>query len=103
MLNEIEEFKAYTTFPDYTIKNSKDNRYLGRFTYDILKDHYALNRVFMIIARGYMWETDEPDADRARRALCAWCSLPEEKAEKTVNFPAKAKKGLGKKRRRGIV
>lgn len=94
MLNEIEEFKAYTTFPDYTIKNSKDNKYLGRFTYDILKDHYALNRVFMILARGYMWETDEPDADRARRALCAWCSLPEEKQPKQpkpgqdrVSFP----------------
>ena len=82
MLNEIEEFKAYTTFPDYTIKNSKDNGYLGRFTYDILKDHYALNRVFVILARGYMWETDEPNADRARRALCAWCSLPEEKQPK---------------------
>jgi hypothetical protein len=94
MLNEIEEFKAYTTFPDYTIKNSKDNGYLGRFTYDILKDHYALNRVFVILARGYMWETDEPDIVRARRALCAWCSLPEEKQPKQpkpgqdrVSFP----------------
>lgn len=94
MLNEIEEFKAYTTFPDYTIKNSKDNGYLGRFTYDILKDHYALNRVFVILARGYMWKTDEPDIGRARRALCAWCSLPEEKQPKQqkpgqdrVSFP----------------
>ncbi len=94
MLNEIEEFKAYTTFPDYTIKNSKDNGYLGRFTYDILKDHYALNRVFVILARGYMWETDEPNANCARRALCAWCSLPEEKQPKQpkpgqdrVSFP----------------
>ena len=78
MLNEIDEFKAYTTFPDYTIKSSKDNGYLGRFTYDILKDHYALNRVFVILARGYMWETNEPDAPRARSALCAWCSLPED-------------------------
>ena len=94
ILNEIEEFKAYTTFPDYTIKSSKDNGYLGRLTYDILKDHYALNRVFVILARGYMWETDAPDTDRARRALCAWCSLPEEKQPKQpkpgqdrVSFP----------------
>ena len=94
MLNETEEFRAYTTFPDYTIKSSKDNGYLGRFTYDILKDHYALNRVFVILARGYMWETDVPDIDRARRALCAWCSLPEDKRPKQqkpgqdrVSFP----------------
>ena len=24
-----------------------------------------------------MWETDEPDVERAYRALCAWCSMPE--------------------------
>lgn len=36
-------------------------------------------RVLTILARGYMWEGDEPDCDRARRALCAWCSTPESK------------------------
>lgn len=77
MLNEIEEFKAYTTFPDYTIKSKRDTAYLGRFTFDMLKDFDALTRVFSILARGYMWETETPDVDRARRALCAWCSLPE--------------------------
>ena len=83
MLNEIEEFKAYTTFPNYTIQNKKDVAYLGRFNFDMLKRFEALTRVFTILARGYMWETDEPDVDRARRALCAWCSLPENIQPKT--------------------
>ena len=76
MLNEIEEFKAYMTFPEYIIKNKRDTGYLGRFTYDMLKKFDALTRVFTIIARGYMWETGAPDLERAERALKAWCSLP---------------------------
>ena len=47
MLNEIEEFKAYTTFPEYVIKSKRDTGYLGRFTYDILKNFDALTRVFI--------------------------------------------------------
>ena len=77
MLNEIEEFKAYTSFPEYSIKSKRDTAYLGRFTYDMLKKFDALTRVFTIIARGYMWETETPDIERAHRALKAWCSLPE--------------------------
>ena len=77
MLNETEEFKAYTTFPEYVIKNKRDTGYLGRFTYDMLKNFDALTRVFTILARGYMWETDTPDIEHAGRALKAWCSLPE--------------------------
>ena len=38
MLNEFEEFKAYTTFPDYTIKSKRDTGYLGRFTYKMIKE-----------------------------------------------------------------
>ena len=67
----------YTTFPDYTIKSKRDTGYLGRFTYKMIKEFRGFNRILTIIARGYMWETDEPDVDRAYRALCAWCSLPE--------------------------
>ena len=77
MLNEITEFTDYTTFPAYEIKNKRDSAYLGRFTFDMMKDHKALSRVLTVLARGYMWEKDEPDIDCARRALCAWCSLPE--------------------------
>lgn len=77
MLNEFEEFKAYTTFPDYTIKSKRDTGYLGRFTYKMIKEFRGFNRILTILARGYMWETDVPDIERAYRALCAWCSLPE--------------------------
>ena len=77
MLNEFEEFKAYTTFPDYTIKSKRDTGYLGRFTYKMIKEFRGFNRILTILARGYMWETDVPDVERAYRALCAWCSLPE--------------------------
>ena len=77
MLNEFEELKAYTTFPDYTIKSKRDTGYLGRFTYKMIKEFRGFNRILTILARGYMWETDVPDVERAYRALCAWCSLPE--------------------------
>ena len=87
MLNETEEFKEYTDFPVYEIRGKRDNAYLGRFTLDMMKDHKALSRVLTIVARGYMWETDEPDVERARRALCAWCSLPE------AVIPKRAKAG----------
>lgn len=43
----------------------------------MIKEFRGFNRILTIIARGYMWKTDEPDVDRAYRALCAWCSLPE--------------------------
>ena len=79
MLNEIEEFKAYITFPEYSAKNKYDGAYLGRFNFDMLIRWYGMEHVLTIIARKYMWETDIPDYDRAYRALCAWCSLPETK------------------------
>ena len=34
-------------------------------------------RILTIVARGYLWKSGEPNAARARRALCAWCSIPE--------------------------
>ncbi len=79
MLNEIEDFKAYITFPEYRAKNKYDSTYLGRFNFDMLIKWYGMENVLTVIARKYMWETDVPDYDRAYRALCAWCSLPEPK------------------------
>ena len=79
MLNELEEFKAYITFPEYSAKNKYDGTYLGRFNYDMLIKGYGMERVLTTIARKYMWEYTEPDYDRAYRALCAWCSVPETK------------------------
>ena len=74
MLNEIEEFKVYTLFPKYSVNGKRDMSFLGRFTFDMLIKQIGLHRVLTIIARGYMFETETPDIDRARRVLQAWCS-----------------------------
>ncbi len=79
MINEREEFAAYIGTVFYTAVNKNDRTWLGRFTFDMLKEFEGMARVLTILARGYMWEGDEPDCDRARRALCAWCSTPESK------------------------
>ena len=81
MLNEPEEFKSYTQFPKYRANGKRDMSFLGRFTFDMLIKQIGLHRVLTIIARGYMFESETPDIDRAKGALRAWCSLPTEKKE----------------------
>ena len=81
MLNETEEFKAYTQFPKYSANGKRDISFLGRFTFDMLIKQIGLHRVLTTVARGYMFETGIPDIDRAKGALQAWCSLPTEKKE----------------------
>lgn len=79
MLNEIEEFNAYTQAPIYEAKGKRDTSYLGRFTFDMLLDFEGLARVLTTVARGYMWKNGEPDIDHAMNALYAWCSHPDNK------------------------
>lgn len=79
MLNELEEFEAYTGRITYKANNKFDTFYLGRFTYDMLLKFNGLTRVLTIIARGYMYQNGNADTDRARKALCAWCSVPTRK------------------------
>ena len=81
MLNEMEEFKSYTYFPKYRANSKRDMSFLGRFTFDILIKQIGLHRVLATVARGYMFETETPDIDRAKGALQAWCSLPTEKID----------------------
>lgn len=81
MLNEKEEFLAYTGKVNYTACNKQDSSFLGRFTFEMLTDFIGLYRVFTIIARGYMFESDKADIDRARKALLAWCSVPDKKRD----------------------
>ena len=87
MLNEIEEFKAYTEKPKYRSSSKSDLSYLGRFTFDMLKSFEGLQRVLTIIARGYLHSGWDPydNVDLARRALCAWCSLPGKNPEGKEN------------------
>lgn len=74
MLNELEEFKAYTTPVKYEVNRKGDTAFLGRFTFESLLSFEGMGRIVTILARG-----DLPDLDRARKALCAWCSIPERK------------------------
>ena len=80
LLNEWEEFSAYTVFPEY-----KKDSYLGRFTLPMLLDILGFQRILTILARGYLFRDGRDGYDRidvARRALLAWCSLSGEKMKK---------------------
>ena len=83
MLNEQQEFLSYTSVPVYASKNKQDFSYLGRIAFATILDFEGLPRILSIIARGYMHETNSPDIDRAYRALCAWCSIPDKKENAT--------------------
>lgn len=86
LLNEWEEFSAYTVFPEY-----KKGSYLGRFTLPMLLDIMGFQRILTILARGYLFRDGSDGYDRidvARRALLAWCSLSGEKTKKAPDQEA---------------
>lgn len=85
MLNEWEEFSAYTRFPEYKADYKDDTGYMGRFTFPMLLEFEGFGRVLTILARGYLFRDGSDGYDRidlARRALLAWCSLSGEKTKK---------------------
>lgn len=79
MLNEVQEFKDYTTTPAH---------YLGRFTVESIRDTLGFERIFTILARGYLFQGGDPykNVDCARNALCAWCSIPEDAVRKEWEY-----------------
>ena len=80
LLNEWEEFSAYTMFPEY-----KKDTYLGRFTLPMLLEIMGFQRILTILARGYLFRDGSDGYDRidvARRALLAWCSLSGERTKR---------------------
>ncbi len=77
MLNEIAEFKAYTETSIYKRDNKNDNSFLGRFTCEGIQGFEGFPRVLTIIARGYMFKYSKADIEYARRAISAWCSIPD--------------------------
>ena len=88
MLNEWQEFLDYTETVSYTAKSKNDTSYMGRFTFTTILEFKGLTRVLTIIARRYMFHdadgnTLEGDPrkrlDHVRKALCAWCSVPDSK------------------------
>ena len=85
MVNEFEEFRAYTEFPVYKADSKRDTSYMGRFTLPMLLDFTGFQRILTILARGYLFQDGGNGYDRiesARRALLAWCSLSTEKMKK---------------------
>jgi len=78
MIHEIQEFLDYTTPVVYTAEGNKAT-YLRRFTMEFFSSFEGLPRVLTVIARGYLFQNGEPNIDRARKALLAWCSIPESK------------------------
>lgn len=88
MLNEWQEFLDYTGPVSYTAKSKSDTSYMGRFTFTTILEFKGLARVLTIIARGYMYHDKDGNLlegdprerlNYVRRALCAWCSVPENK------------------------
>ena len=79
MLNELEEFRAYTCPVEYKATSKGDTSFLGRFTFESLLNFEGMVRILTIIARGYMFRESTPNIEFARQALCAWCSIPDSK------------------------
>ena len=85
LLNEWEEFSAYTRFPEYKAGRKDDTGYMGRFTFPMLLEFEGFGRVLTILARGYLFRDGSDGYDRidlAHRALLAWCSISGEKTKK---------------------
>lgn len=87
MINEWEEFCAYTGTVSYAASKKSDTTWLGRFTFATILEFEGMARILTILARGYLFHSkdgaiisgDPHDRiDYARRALCAWCSVPED-------------------------
>ena len=85
MLNEWQEFLDYTEPVEYRASSKKDTTWLGRFTFEALRDFSGLSRILTILARGFLFHDGngavlpgEPREriETARRGLCAWCSVP---------------------------
>ena len=85
MINEWDEFLQYSGPVTYAASGKRNAGFLGRFTWDTLLDFEELARVLTILARGYLFHhpdgslADDPRSriEYARRALCAWCSMPD--------------------------
>lgn len=86
MLNEWQEFLDYTEPVEYRASGKKDTTWLGRFTFEALRDFSGMNRILTILARGFLFHASDGTLlsgdprerlDLAHDGLCAWCSIPE--------------------------
>ncbi len=86
MLNEWQEFLDYTGPVTYKADGKKDTTWLGRFTFEALREFGGLSRILTILARGFLFHGPDgteldgqlrEQIDYARRGLRAWCSVTE--------------------------
>lgn len=91
MLDEWQEFLDYTGPVVYKADGKKDTTWLGRFTFEALREFSGLARILTILARGFLFHSSDGAVldgqprermDYARRGLCAWCSVPEQSGAK---------------------
>ena len=52
MINEWEEFCAYTGTVSYTASRKSDTTWLGRFTFATILEFEGMARILTILARG---------------------------------------------------
>lgn len=85
MLNEWQEFLDYSDPVNYRAAGKQDTTWLGRFTFEALRDFSGLSRILTILARGFLFHDKDGEPlpgeprehiETARRGLCAWCSVP---------------------------
>ena len=59
MLNEWQEFLNYTEPVAYRASGKKDTAWLGRFTFEALRDFSGMNRILAILARGFLFHAPD--------------------------------------------
>ena len=59
MLNEWQEFLEYTGPVTYKADSKKDTSWLGRFTFEALRDFSGLSRILTILARGFLFHVPD--------------------------------------------
>ena len=69
LVNELEEFRAYTEFPEYKAEKKSDTAYLGRFTLPMLLELTGFQRILTILARGYLFRDGSDGYDRIEVGL----------------------------------
>ena len=55
MTNEWLEFKACTDTPVFFADSKQSTSFMGRFSTTIIKKNKGFNRIFTILARGYLF------------------------------------------------
>ena len=59
MINEWEEFCAYTGTVSYTASKKSDTTWLGRFTFATILEFEGMARILTVLARGYLFHSKE--------------------------------------------